>query len=114
MSDNIIGLTLGGGEWLPKFVSKLDPKRCIGCGRCFRVCPRDVLSLVERESLALDDDMDDDDDPFGDDDDDDGFSDDTAMVMSLANRLDCIGCEACAKICPKNCFTLDAAPVAGS
>ncbi|MBB4304398.1 Nif-specific ferredoxin III [Rhodobium orientis] len=103
----ITGLTLGGIEWVPQFVLELDPKNCIGCGRCFRVCARDVLELVERESLGLaDDDEDDDDDPFGDDDDDDdGFSDDTSMVMSLKNRLDCIGCEACSRICPKNCFT---------
>lgn len=108
------GLTLGGEEWTPQFVEALDAKKCIGCGRCFRVCSRDVFELVERESLNLDDEIDeyDDDDPFGDDDDDDGFADDTSMVMSLKNRNDCIGCEACSKICPKDCFshmTADAA-----
>ncbi|WP_319529233.1 ferredoxin III, nif-specific [uncultured Cohaesibacter sp.] len=105
----VVGLTLGGAEWTPQFVEALDAKKCIGCGRCFRVCSRSVFELVERESLNLDDDSDDDlddDDPFGDDDDDDdGFSDDTSMVMSLKNRDDCIGCEACSKICPKGCFT---------
>ncbi|TLP44246.1 ferredoxin III, nif-specific [Cohaesibacter sp. CAU 1516] len=102
----IVGLTLGGEEWVPQFVEALDAKKCIGCGRCFRVCSRDVFELVERESLGLDEDDDlDDDDPFGDDDDDDGFSDDTSMVMALKNRDDCIGCEACSKICPKSCFT---------
>ena len=39
------------------------------------------------------------------DDDDDEFDDDTSMVMSLANPLDCIGCQACSKVCPKNCMT---------
>nr|WP_321443224.1 ferredoxin III, nif-specific [uncultured Cohaesibacter sp.] len=102
----IVGLTLGGDEWVPQFVEALDSTKCIGCGRCFRVCSRDVFELVERESLGLDDEDDfDDDDPFGDDDDDDGFSDDTSMVMALKNRDDCIGCEACSKICPKGCFT---------
>ena len=102
----ITGLTLGGVAWIPQFVDALDAKKCIGCGRCFRVCSREVFELVERESLGLDDDADefDDDDPFGDDD-DDGFSDDTSMVMSLKNKLDCIGCEACSKICPKGCFS---------
>ncbi|MCG8012955.1 MAG: 4Fe-4S binding protein, partial [Candidatus Thiodiazotropha weberae] len=49
------------------------------------------------------DDDDDYDDDYGDD--DDGFSDDTAMVMSLKNTMDCIGCGSCARICPKKCFT---------
>jgi Nif-specific ferredoxin III len=106
--SEITGLTLGGVEWIPQFAFELNPKYCIGCGRCFRVCSRDVFELVERESLGIDDEVDeyDDDDPFGDDDDDDdGFSDDTSMVMALKNKLDCIGCEACSKICPKSCFT---------
>ena len=65
------------------------------------------LNWSSAKGLNLDDDsLDDfDDDPFGDDDDDDGFSDDTSMVMTLKNRDDCIGCEACSKICPKGCFT---------
>lgn len=112
MSEHIVGQTLGGAEWLPKFVQKLDAGRCIGCGRCYKVCSRAVLELVERAELAADED--DYDDPFGDDDDDDGFADDTAMVMSLKNRQDCIGCEACSKICPKNCFSLAAAPRAAA
>ena len=107
MAD-IVGLTLGGTEWVPQFVEALDAKKCIGCGRCFRVCSRNVFELVERESLQFEEaeeDLDDD-DPFGDDDDDDdGFSDDTSMVMSLKDRNDCIGCEACSKICPKGCFS---------
>jgi Nif-specific ferredoxin III len=103
----LLGRTLGGAEWVPQYVLELDAKKCIGCGRCFRVCAREVFELVERESLGLDDDDDefDDDDPFGDDDDDDGFADDTSMVMSLKDRNDCIGCEACSKICPKGCFS---------
>ena len=110
--SEITGLTFGGTQWIPQFVLELDPKNCIGCGRCFRVCSRDVFELVERESLGLDDDeVDDYDDPFGDDDDDDGFADDTSMVMALKNKLDCIGCEACSKICPKKCFSHTTAPV---
>ncbi len=26
-------------------------------------------------------------------------------VMVVANTENCIGCEACARICPKNCYT---------
>lgn len=93
MSDAMVkGRTRGGQEWLPEFVVALDETTCIGCGRCYKVCPRDVFELVERE---VDD----------DDDDDDGFSDDTSMVMAIADPLDCIGCGACSKVCPKKCHT---------
>ncbi len=109
----ITGLTRGGEAYIPEFVADLNQNNCIGCGRCFKVCPRDVFDLVEREDveeLSADDDYDDDD--YGDDD-DGGFSDDTAMVMNLKNALDCIGCGACARICPKKCFTHEPLTAAG-
>jgi Nif-specific ferredoxin III len=84
----ITGLTRGGSEWTPQFVTALDQGKCIGCGRCYKVCPRSVLDLVEREL----------------DDDDDG-DDDNAMVMSIANGADCIGCGSCGRVCPKGCYS---------
>jgi len=104
--EMITGLTRGGELYTPAFVMDINQANCIGCGRCFKVCPREVFDLVEREEagLAGDDEYDDYDDDYGDDE-DDGFSDDTAMVMSLKNSLDCIGCGACTRICPKKCFT---------
>ncbi len=100
---NITGLTRGGTPWIPLFVTALDEHKCIGCGRCFKVCPRDVLTIVQR---ALDDvDLDDDDDDDDDDDSDNSF-------MTLSNALDCIGCEACSRVCPKACFTHESLPVA--
>lgn len=102
MSEMIVGLTRGGLEWTPAFVTALDQRKCIGCGRCFKVCPRDVFDLVDRDDLDLDDDDADDD---WDDDDGDGFSDDTSMVMSLKDMMDCIGCQACARVCPKKCLS---------
>ena len=101
--SQITGITRGGTEWVPAFIVDLNQGNCIGCGRCYKACPRDVFELVERESLGLSDDEDYDDDDY--DDDDDGFSDDTSMVMSLSNVLDCIGCEACSRVCPKSCMT---------
>lgn len=102
----VTGVTRGGVEWTPAFVTSLDQKKCIGCGRCFKTCPRDVFELVDREDLDLeldDDGYDDDDDFYGDD--DDGFDDDMSMVMALKDGLDCIGCEACSKVCPKKCLS---------
>lgn len=108
----ITGLTRGGEEYTPAFVMDINQGHCIGCGRCFKVCPRDVFDLIERDSVeGLELDEYDDDDDYGDDD-DDGFSDDTAMVMSLKNAMDCIGCGACARICPKKCFTHEPQPAA--
>lgn len=99
---NITGITRGGTEWEPAFITELNQGNCIGCGRCFKACPRDVFELVEREmEAATDDDYEDD---YYDDDDDD-FSDDTSMVMSLKNIMDCIGCEACSRVCPKKCMS---------
>ena len=97
MGDNVIkGRTRGGEEWVPQFVTKLDATRCIGCGRCFKVCPRDVFELVERGEMV------DDDDDFYDD-------DDEMMVMTIKNADDCIGCVSCSRVCPKNCHSHEAA-----
>ncbi len=103
----ITGVTRGGAEWIPAFITDLNQATCIGCGRCFKVCPRDVFEIVDREDLDLDED--DYDDDYSDDDD---FSDDTSMVMSLQDPMDCIGCEACSRVCPKKCLSHEPQPVA--
>lgn len=106
----LTSLTRGGKEYTPAFVTDLNQSHCIGCGRCYKVCPRDVFDLVEREDALEVDEYEDEYDDYEDD--DDGFSDDTAMVMSLKDALDCIGCSACARICPKRCFTHEPLPIA--
>jgi len=86
-----------GAVWTPTFVSSLDDQKCIGCGRCFKVCSRGVLELVgltedgERVTVAMDD-----------DDDDEEYE---KKVMTIAQQELCIGCTACSKICPKKCYT---------
>ena len=71
---------------------KIDGATCIGCGRCFKVCGRGVMTLKgvndEGELVALDEDEDD---------------DIERKVMALVDAGACIGCGACARVCPTNC-----------
>jgi NAD-dependent dihydropyrimidine dehydrogenase PreA subunit len=30
------------------------------------------------------------------------------MVMAIADAMDCIGCMACSRVCPKNCHSHEA------
>lgn len=96
MTEFVTGTTFGGTVWTPQYVTNLNQKTCIACGRCFKVCPRDVFNLIDKDEI-----MEEFDDDYGDFEDDD----DNSMVMSLKNPDDCIGCQACSKVCPKNCFT---------
>jgi Nif-specific ferredoxin III len=92
--EPITGLTRGGASWTPSFLVELNQKICIGCGRCYKVCPRSVFDLIEREA---DDDSDDD--------------EDNNMVMAIADALDCIGCGSCSRVCPKQCHAHQPLPL---
>lgn len=105
MTDMIQGMTRGGEVWTPAFVTALNQANCIGCGRCFKACPRDVFELIDRDSLDLDDEDD-------WDDDDDGFDDEPGMVMGLKDLMDCVGCQACSRVCPKKCLSHEPAAIA--
>lgn len=90
-------ITLPSGEmWTPQFVADLNQEKCIGCGRCTKVCSREVLELVgiddEGEQVVIDPDSDDDEEY-------------ERKVMTIANKENCIGCLACSKICPKKCYS---------
>ena len=103
--STITGITRGGVAWTPAFVTDLNQARCIGCGRCFKVCPRDVFELIDRDDLDLEDmEMD-----AGDDDD---FDEAPGMVMNLKDAMDCIGCQACSRVCPKKCLSHEAQAIA--
>ncbi len=91
----ITGRTRGGAEWTPEFVTAVNAQTCIGCGRCYKVCPRDVFALVERSGVVEDD--------------DDFDDDDEMMVMTVKDAMDCIGCMSCSRVCPKNCHSHEAA-----
>lgn len=82
----LTSLTFGGSPWTPEFVTSLNQEKCIGCGRCYKVCPRDVLDLI-------------------DSDDNDDEDESASAKMSLKNINDCIGCGACGRVCPKSCYS---------
>ena len=94
-----------GRSWIPKFVKEINQEKCIGCGRCFKVCGREVLQLagVDEEGglIPLAADLDEDDDEY------------EKKVMTIANQRNCVGCEACMKICPKKCYTHEAMTAEG-
>lgn len=91
-----------GESWVPQFVASINQEKCIGCGRCFKVCARNVLALIglteEGEYVPLD----------VDEEDDEEYE---KKVMSIAHKENCIGCEACSNICPKKCYSHNAADV---
>ncbi|MGY4567916.1 MULTISPECIES: ferredoxin III, nif-specific [Bradyrhizobium] len=84
--------TRDGRDWTPDYLISIDAKNCIGCGRCFKVCGRDVMTLkgINEEGELVD--LDDDDEI-------------EKKVMVLSDQGACIGCGACGRVCPTNCQT---------
>ncbi|HYA59780.1 MAG TPA: ferredoxin III, nif-specific [Burkholderiaceae bacterium] len=100
---SVFSVTLPSGQsWTPRFVERLDDTKCIGCGRCFKVCGRGVLELIgineDGERVAVD--------PDGDE-----YDEYEKKVMTIAHGELCIGCMACSRICPKKCYTHAQAPI---
>ena len=86
--------TRGGREWTPDYLVAINPELCIGCGRCFKVCGRNVMELRGLdESGAFVEDEEEDEDEI------------VKRVMAMADTDACIGCGACARVCPTNCQT---------
>jgi len=91
--------TRDGSPYTPLYLTDISAETCIGCGRCFKVCPQGVMALYgvndEGEILGA----------VTDDDDDDFDGDLNRKIMKVENPGACIGCNACARVCPKNCQT---------
>jgi Nif-specific ferredoxin III len=83
-------VTRDGRPWTPQYLLSIDAEVCIGCGRCFKVCGRNVMTLKgvdeDGELVALDDE-----------------EDVERKVMAMEDAGACIGCGACARVCPTNC-----------
>ena len=94
MSEHFQVTLPSGAQWTPTFVASLDEAKCIGCGRCYKVCGREVMTLKgindEGEFVELDDDEDD---------------EVEKKIMVMHDTGACIGCGACARVCPTNCQT---------
>ncbi len=84
MENVIKGKTKSGSEWIPNFIFTMDQEKCLGCGRCHKVCGREVLAPLQIE---------------------DEEEEDPRMVMEIANSENCIGCEACGKVCARKCYS---------
>jgi Nif-specific ferredoxin III len=84
--------TRDGRPWTPEYLLAIDAEVCIGCGRCFKVCGRNVMTLKgvneDGEFVPLEDD-----------------EDVERKVMAMDDAGACIGCGACARVCPTNCQT---------
>ncbi|HEY1255404.1 MAG TPA: ferredoxin III, nif-specific [Terracidiphilus sp.] len=85
-------VTRDGRAWTPSYLLEINPETCIGCGRCFKVCGRDVMTL---QGLTEDGDL------VSLDDDDEILR----KVMTVTDPGACIGCGACARVCGKNAQT---------
>ncbi|WOH80528.1 ferredoxin III, nif-specific [Bradyrhizobium sp. BEA-2-5] len=93
--------TRDGRDWKPDYLVSIDAQKCIGCGRCYKVCGREVMTLKgineDGELVELDDD-----------------DEVEKKVMVMNDDGACIGCGACVRVCPTNCQTHVCANAAGA
>ncbi|MBN9887943.1 ferredoxin III, nif-specific [Salipiger abyssi] len=93
---SVVAYTRGGAEYVPEFLMAIDKEKCIGCGRCYKVCGRDVMTLhgVTEEGEVL---------RPGTEEYEDVEDEIVKKVMAMIHPENCIGCGACARVCPSDC-----------
>jgi ferredoxin III, nif-specific len=78
-------LSRDGTPWVPLYLDSINDEKCIGCGRCNKVCSHGVLGLKglteDGEECEID------------------SEDMERMVSTVVNKGACIGCNACALVC---------------
>ncbi|WP_434510357.1 ferredoxin III, nif-specific [Desulfitobacterium sp. AusDCA] len=78
--------TFGGYPWTPQFIEAIDHEKCLGCGRCVKICGQHCLGLES----------------YHDDEDTERF------VSAIMEKEQCIGCQACSRACIRGCFSFKA------
>jgi ferredoxin len=59
------------------FFPEIDPGKCVGCGKCMKVCPVEALSYANAETGE-------------------------GLPKVVVQEEDCIGCGICSRVCPAN------------
>jgi Nif-specific ferredoxin III len=90
--------TRDGRAWHPSYLLEIDIVKCVGCGRCFKVCGRGVLELrgVTEDGAVV---------ALGGEDEDEL----ERKVMAVADGGACVGCGACGRVCARSCQTYEGA-----
>lgn len=85
-------VTRDGRAWQPSYLLSIDQEKCIGCGRCYKVCSQSVMTL---QGINEDGDL------IAPDDDEEILR----KVMTITDSGACIGCGACERVCGKSAQT---------
>ena len=79
------------GLRIENYIVVVNEQMCVGCGKCVKVCPRDVLQLIPKSArVAITC----------------STKDKLKAVMDVC-KVGCIHCGKCVKTCPAKAITMD-------
>jgi Pyruvate/2-oxoacid:ferredoxin oxidoreductase delta subunit len=67
------------------FLPKVNADKCIGCGKCIKVCPIEAISYAKDEHG-------------------------NQLKLATINEDICLGCGVCARACPTKCIGMESRP----